>query len=344
MQTKIYVMTHIDFTPPPDAMYVPLDVKTTVGEHIAEKNCYYSELTGLYWVWKNVSDLDYVGICHYRRYLLNDDGDLFKQAEIEEILQKNDMIVTKNLQLNYTYYDGFGENHKPYYLDETQKVIADLFPDYLEDYISLVHQKHTYFGNMMICSCALFDEYMSWLFAILEELERRITIEEEDSYHRRIFGFISEFLLYLYVKHHQLRVKECMVGIVGAKAETKEIKKQLADYLLKQDVEGARQFFLEAKARRPDILMEASDIGGELHRCMEVIAICDLQQEHGQPVLLETISDFGELMRFCKILNEYMVQFLQGEKQEEFQNWQEDNHVPPEAVYVAKCMYDNKDH
>ena len=56
-----------------DAGYLADDT----GDNISAKNCYYSELTGLYWVWKNVKDPDYVGVCHYRRYLLNDAGSIF---------------------------------------------------------------------------------------------------------------------------------------------------------------------------------------------------------------------------------------------------------------------------
>ena len=101
-QTAIYVMTHKAFTPPPDPLYIPLHVGRAAassysrdekssplsfcvgdntGDHISEKNCYYSELTGMYWVWKN-SHAKVVGTCHYRRYLLNEQGKLFTEAQI----------------------------------------------------------------------------------------------------------------------------------------------------------------------------------------------------------------------------------------------------------------------
>ena len=37
------------------------------GDNISEKNPYYSELTALYWAWKNLRDVEYIGLCHYRR-------------------------------------------------------------------------------------------------------------------------------------------------------------------------------------------------------------------------------------------------------------------------------------
>lgn len=39
-------------------------------DNISDKNNDYAELTAQYWVWKNydLSDVDYVGFCHYRRY------------------------------------------------------------------------------------------------------------------------------------------------------------------------------------------------------------------------------------------------------------------------------------
>ena len=225
-QTAIYVMTHKAFTPPPDPLYIPLHVGRAAassysrdekssplsfcvgdntGDHISEKNCYYSELTGMYWVWKN-SHAKVVGTCHYRRYLLNEQGKLFTEAQILSLLQQYDVITTKELQLNFSYYEGFASHHKILYLDETARVIQEIYPDYAADFQQLVQQKHTYFGNMLIAKKEVYDAYMEWLFSILFEVERRVKVEEEDSYHRRIFGFISEFLQYVWIRHNRLRV------------------------------------------------------------------------------------------------------------------------------------------
>ena len=63
MSVKIFAMTHKKFVPPPDGMYVPLQVGRAchqplgyagddTGDHISELNAYFSELTGVYWLWK----------------------------------------------------------------------------------------------------------------------------------------------------------------------------------------------------------------------------------------------------------------------------------------------------
>lgn len=339
LEVRIYVLTHKDFTPPPLSEYIPLSVHEAAGENIAAKNDTFSELTGLYWIWKNDTASEIVGTAHYRRYLLNADGALLTAAEITGILQSHDCITTKELQLNFPYYEGFGKNHKFYYLDELRKVLSEKCPSGLSLYDALVHKPHTYFGNMLIAKKALYDDYCAWLFDILFTLEKRIVIDEPDSYHRRIFGFISEFLWYFYVKKEGLSAFETMVGMTREKAETTEIKDQLAAYFAAGDHEGAKRFFLDARAKRPDILMEASDITGELHLCMEVIAICEYEAAAGKPTLLARISGFPELMAFCSRLNAYVIGESHGELSPALTEWVRLAKPDGEAIFVARAMF-----
>lgn len=58
------------------ALHPDLDLGFTcdnTGDNISEKNDHYSELTVLYWGWKNIKDVEYIGLNHYRRYF---DADL----------------------------------------------------------------------------------------------------------------------------------------------------------------------------------------------------------------------------------------------------------------------------
>lgn len=297
---QIYAMTHKKFDVPPDTMYVPLQVGSAVHEHfgyltddtgdnISAKNCYYSELTGMYWVWKNITDVEFVGICHYRRYLLNDAGYIFTEKELMFLLKEYDLLTSKKLALNFSYEYGFMENHTKEDLDAADQVIARLYPDFYPLYRRRIQEKHTYFGNMMICKKTLYDRYCQFLFPIFEGMHKLLDLDSYDEYHRRLYGFLSEFLLMVWAEYEGLRVKECKVGMIGAKKETTEVIKNLLRFFQKRDIAGAKSYFLACHKKRPDILMEASDIDGHLHLCLEAIAIYEREQacgvtEHGIPI------------------------------------------------------------
>ena len=274
MDIKIYTLTHKKFNVPPDPLYVPLQVGSeekedlgylcdNTGENISALNCYYSELTGLYWIWKNDHETEYVGTCHYRRFLLNEQEKIFTKRELEEKLRSYDLITTKRVHLNNSYYYGFSANHNIHALDVTGEVIKEKYPAYYDTFVRLVNGPETYFGNMFVTSKKHFDDYCSWLFTIFFEVQKRIDLETDaDEYHRRVFGFISEFLLLVWITVNQLHVFECKVGMIGEKAETREMKEQIAIYLEKRDVAGAKKYFMDCLRKRPDVLMEASDMIG----------------------------------------------------------------------------------
>lgn len=346
MAIRIYTMTHKKFDVPDDSMYIPLQVGHAVhedlgylgddtGDNISEQNCYYSELTGIYWIWKNVKDLDYVGVCHYRRYLINEKGKVFTRQELVQILQKVDVITTKRVKLRYPYYEGYRATHHIENLDATGEVIRELYPEYYPTFERLVHGEETYFGNIMVCSKKIFDAYASWLFSIFFEVQKKVDIDSYDDYHKRVFGFISEILLLVWVRTNKLSVYECQVGMIGEKAETREMKEQLSVYFAKKDIVGAKSYFLQKLEKRPDVLMEASDITGELKLCMQVIATCEREMEKNGKCILNQISEFSELMELFRKLNDAVESIRKGTETQNERDFFMEHTVSEEAAFVA---------
>lgn len=324
MGVTVFTMTHKKFPTPKDPVYVPLHVGRAgaedlgyvgddTGVNISDKNCFYGELTGVYWVWKNIKTSDYVGVCHYRRYFCTEEGRILTGKEYEEILSKYDIITSKKLKLNYSYFDGYASDYNIMDLIVTGEVIRQYYPDYYDTFERLVHGMGTYFGNMMVCSKAMYDAYCEWLFGIFEKAESKIDASGYDDYHKRVYGFISEFLLMVWTEVNGLKVYECKVGMTDEKRETAEIKERLAGYFAGKDISGAKEYILACLKKRPDVLMEASDITGELKLSMQVIAVCELeQQEYGSSVI-DRIQNFGELMRYFQKLNDIIHVFRTGD-------------------------------
>lgn len=311
---RIYAMTHKKFQVPSDPLYVPLQVgkegkdslgylTDATGDNISALNCYYSELTGLYWLWKNISDLDYIGTCHYRRYLMNEHDTIFTKTELLDLLQNYDVITSKCIELDFSYHYGFADNHNIRDLDETGNVIKEIYPEYYEVYHRLVHENRTYFGNICVMAKPLFDQYCEWLFHIFSEVHKRIDIEHYDNYHKRVYGFISEFLLYVFVTYHGLKAYECKVALIGEKVETKEMKQKLTAYFHDRDIMGAKEYFASYLKKRPDVLMEASDVTGDLRVAMQIIATADAEQKKYGNSILDKINDFDTLIHLFKYLN-----------------------------------------
>lgn len=347
MNIRIYAMTHKKFEVPKDPMYQPLHVGKAcssdlgypgddTGEHISTLNCYYSELTGFYWIWKNCKDADYIGTCHYRRYLINEQEQIFTKAELEQLLGVYDVITTKRVKLNNSYHVGFCANHNREALDMTGEVIKELYPEYYETFVSLVNGPETYFGNMLVTSKTRFDAYAKWLFTIFFEVADRIELETgEDAYHKRVFGFISEFLLLVWVRVNRLTVYECKVGMLGEKAETREMKERLAEYFLRKDIAGAMEYFVRRQKERPDVLMEASDVTGELRLSMQVIATAGMEYEKYKKSFLERECRFEGLMHLFEGINQVVYHYRNGLQTKAdlcFLNQQE---VSEEALRIA---------
>ncbi|AWH86801.1 hypothetical protein HYN59_17525 [Flavobacterium album] len=248
MRTKIFVVTHKGKPPVINEVFIPIQVgkgetiydgiaRDNTGDNITQKNSSFCELTASYWIDKNITDANYVGICHYRRYF-NFFPPLFtfkpsrqKKATEQEfkasptgkasaektakkvaaIMKDHDCIMLRPYHmkegLSESYYNAQG-GHRESDWKETMKIIRELYPEYdqsIVDYLDNGHNFHM--GNMMVTTKEKWAAYHKWLFSILFELEKRIEVPT-DAVQGRVFGYISERIINLYVYHNKFRIKE----------------------------------------------------------------------------------------------------------------------------------------
>lgn len=232
MDIKILVATHKKYQMPTDEIYLPIQVgaegkndigfkKDNTGDNISIKNPYYCELTALYWAWKNL-DADYIGLVHYRRHFTvknkvpKSEDEKFKillnNVEVKKILENTDIILPQ--KRNYyieTIYDHYKHTMYIEPLDETRKIISEKYPNYLKEFDNLKKTTKMHAFNMFIMKKTYLEQYCTWLFDILFELENRIDYKKYDSFHARLFGRISERLLDVWIKTNNLSYEEIKV-------------------------------------------------------------------------------------------------------------------------------------
>ena len=72
--------------------------KDNVGDNISEKNPRYCELSAIYWGWKNIKDVEYQGLAHYRRYFdidINVD-EISDDYDVEQLKKKIKQDITND--------------------------------------------------------------------------------------------------------------------------------------------------------------------------------------------------------------------------------------------------------
>ena len=229
---KVLVATHKKYKMPSDKLYLPIHVGRenkeylgyqgdNEGENISDKNLKYSELTGLYWAWKNLK-ADYIGLVHYRRYfslakrLPKNPEEKIKNVltleQADKILENVDIILPKKrkyyIESLYSHYK-HTLHIEP--LDETRKIIEEKYPKYIEEMYKLYKRTSSHMFNMFIMKKEILNNYCEWLFDILFELEKRIDVSKYDSFHARFFGRISELLLDVWINTNGLKYEEVRV-------------------------------------------------------------------------------------------------------------------------------------
>jgi len=183
------------------------------GENISEKNVNYSELTALYWMWKNrllhktaSDEKEYYGLSHYRRIL---------ELSEDDVLKLVDNGVDVVLPYPMPYEPDIEEHHKRYLADEDWKAlltaVGELWPEYARDFPGILKQQYLYNYNIILARKDVLADYCGWLFPILERVEQ-LSNPKGSERHDRYIGYMAETLETLYFMHNRSKLNITHTG------------------------------------------------------------------------------------------------------------------------------------
>lgn len=235
MRTVIMVAAHKEFPMPKVEGYVPVLVGATrnykdgiayqrddEGENISSKNPNYNELTAVYWAWKNLKNIDALGLVHYRRYLFDSKphslDNVISIQKVNQLLSKYDVILPKKrnyyIESNYSHY--IHAHHKEP-LDKTREIIVKDYPQYLTKFDKVMKRKKAHMFNMFIMKRDAFDSYCNFMFGVLEKVEKQIDISNYSVQEARVYGYISELLMDVWLETNAYKYTEVAWGQLGGK-------------------------------------------------------------------------------------------------------------------------------
>lgn len=233
---KIFICAHKEVELPHHPYFLPVQAGAALreaipgyqpdneGENISVKNPHFCELTCHYWAWKNLKDVDIIGLNHYRRYFdfqkkwpqfsadkrfIRTD-DFLRQPyhfpDLEQLLKQYDIILPVARHWRVSNTRQYGEYHIAKDWETLRQIIKEHSPQYIPAFEKTMDHSNVSVGyNMFITNWKYFDAYSTWLFDILFDVERRVP-PLDDPIQSRIYGYMSERLINVFCEHHHLRI------------------------------------------------------------------------------------------------------------------------------------------
>ena len=191
------------------------ELSDDTGENISKKNGNYSELTGLYWIWKNRlcsremcegEGPFYFGLWQYRRVFELSPDDLSRLAA-------NDVDVV--LPYPMPYEPDINAHHERYLKSADWEALLlaleKLQPEYAEVFGEVLGQQYLYNYNVILAKKQVLKDYCEWLFPILEITEE-LSFPKGSERSDRYIGYMGETLETLYFMKNMDRLKIAHTG------------------------------------------------------------------------------------------------------------------------------------
>lgn len=189
------------------------------GDNISSKNPLLCELTGLYWAWKNLKNIDVIGLCHYRRYFdfhkqkskrntivsaNTTDMDTFDFSIPEKDINKvisGSVITSPPMVFEFNLAIQYCLNHISDDFKTLERIIKEEGnKKYIDSFMYVFYKNKKFIPfNMFIMRFDLFEKYCNWLFPLLVKLENEIDVTHYTPYQRRALAFMGERLMNVFL-------------------------------------------------------------------------------------------------------------------------------------------------
>lgn len=234
---KIFICAHKEVPLPKHPYFLPIQAGAALrdhidgyqpddeGDNISLKNPHFCELTCHYWAWKNLKNVDIIGLNHYRRYFdftrtwpqfsadkhfISTNTFLkqeYKFPNLEKILSKYDIILPVARHWRVSNTNQYGDYHIAKDWEMLRQIIKERTPQYIPAFEKTMDHSNKAVGyNMFITHWKHFEAYSEWLFDILFEVERQVP-PIDDPIQSRIYGYMSERLINVFCEYYHLHIK-----------------------------------------------------------------------------------------------------------------------------------------
>lgn len=188
------------------ALHPELDlgyINDNEGENVSDKNPKWCELSAIYWGWKNLNNVEYAGLCHYRRYFDIDITD----NNIDKILKNKDILLVKRTIENCNIATRFSElvSMEDFYI--FLDALLEIHPEYKESVINYCYNSNRFIPcTMFLAKKSVYDDFCKTFFPVFFKIDS-IMLTHGYSRLNRAIAYLGELSLGLYVTHNNLKAK-----------------------------------------------------------------------------------------------------------------------------------------
>lgn len=186
------------------ALHPELDlgyINDNEGENVSDKNPKWCELSALYWGWKNLKNVEYAGLCHYRRYF---DIEITEE-NIDKLLKNKDILVLERWLEHCNLATRFMElvSMEDFYL--YLNALLRLHPEYKDAVLDYCYNSNMFYRcTMFVAKKEIYDDFCETFFPVFFELDKTLLAHGYNRLNRAI-AYLGELSLGIYITHKKLK-------------------------------------------------------------------------------------------------------------------------------------------